>query len=163
MSTRCRIGIMDEDGAVVSIYCHHDGYPSHVGRMLRDHYGDEPKVRRLMELGDVSSLGTEPVANPNAWADQDLFDPKKNWFEEFKRLHPENMCDAYSTRGENVPAIRHANEDEFVKDTFGCWGEYAYLFKGGEWLVYGAYDKETGNQFGWVAVGDALKKEKEDE
>ena len=66
MSTRCRIGIENKDGTITSIYCHHDGYPSYVGKTLVNNYKEESKIRALLDLGDMSSLGTEPVDNPNA-------------------------------------------------------------------------------------------------
>jgi len=59
MSTRSRIGILNSDGSVTSIYCHSDGYLSGVGKALLDHYMNEAKVRGLMGLGDLSSLGKD--------------------------------------------------------------------------------------------------------
>jgi hypothetical protein len=40
MSTRSFIGKVQEDGSVRYVYCHHDGYPSHVGAILAKHYVD---------------------------------------------------------------------------------------------------------------------------
>lgn len=57
MSTRCYIGIKNSDGSVDAIYCHHDGYFSYMGNMLMENYKDEKKVRELIALGDVSSVG----------------------------------------------------------------------------------------------------------
>jgi len=34
MSTRSNIGIVNGDGSVKAIYCHFDGYPAYVGRIL---------------------------------------------------------------------------------------------------------------------------------
>lgn len=61
MSTRCRIGIENEDGTIESIYCHNDGYPSYAGKLLYMHYNNREKINKLMQLGDMSCLGTEPV------------------------------------------------------------------------------------------------------
>lgn len=36
MSTRAAIGYKAADGQVHAIYCHYDGYPSHVGKILRE-------------------------------------------------------------------------------------------------------------------------------
>jgi len=55
MSTRSRIGILNDDGSVYSIYCHYDGYTCGVGKCLAAHYTDPEKVRELIELGDISS------------------------------------------------------------------------------------------------------------
>lgn len=45
------------------IYCHWDGYLEHNGDLLHKHYQDPDKVRRLIDLGSISSLGerVEPI------------------------------------------------------------------------------------------------------
>ena len=137
MSTRCRIGIENKDGTITSIYCHHDGYISGgVGEMLAIHYTDEAKVRKLMELGDISSLGTEPVSNPNAWktpGEGAIF--SGNWNEIWHELHPKNMCDAYESRGEDCPAETHKDIKEYKEYSYDCGGEFTYLYKDGKWQV----------------------------
>lgn len=57
MATRSTIAIQNEDGSVTGIYCHWDGYISHNGTILKDHYTTEARVRELIALGDISSLG----------------------------------------------------------------------------------------------------------
>ena len=57
MGTRSTIAIEYADGTVQQIYCHWDGYLSHNGQILHKHYSDPFKVRQLMDLGDMSSLG----------------------------------------------------------------------------------------------------------
>lgn len=57
MATRSRIGIQNQDGTVSSIYCHYDGYPSHNGAILEEHFSNREKLQQLIELGDISSLG----------------------------------------------------------------------------------------------------------
>lgn len=57
MSTRSYIGMINDNGSVSYIYCHFDGYLSHVGKTLQKHYNTKAKVKKLMELGDISSLG----------------------------------------------------------------------------------------------------------
>ena len=56
MATRSNIGILREDGTIEAIYSHYDGYPSGVGKTLRDHYTDIDKIEELINLGNVSSL-----------------------------------------------------------------------------------------------------------
>ena len=56
MGTRSTIAIQNTDGSVTGIYCHWDGYLSHNGQILRDHYSTELLVRALIDLGDISSL-----------------------------------------------------------------------------------------------------------
>ena len=59
MSTNSRIGMVQEDGSVKSIYCHWDGYVSHNGKILKENYTDPEKVKSLIELGSISYLRTE--------------------------------------------------------------------------------------------------------
>ena len=56
MATRSRIAIENENGTVISIYCHFDGYLEGVGKKLFEHY-DREKTEKLIELGDISVLG----------------------------------------------------------------------------------------------------------
>ena len=60
MSTRSRIAIENESGIVNSIYCHFDGYVDGVGKTLFNHY-DKEKLQKLIELGDISSLGESTI------------------------------------------------------------------------------------------------------
>lgn len=57
MSTRSLVGIQNKDGSVNYVYVHSDGYLSGVGKTLLENYSDRKKVRRLINLGDLSSLG----------------------------------------------------------------------------------------------------------
>jgi hypothetical protein len=60
MSTRSRIAIENQDGTVDSIYCHFDGYVDGVGKTLFNQY-DQEKSEKLLELGDISSLGESTI------------------------------------------------------------------------------------------------------
>lgn len=57
MSTRSRIGKLNPDGSILSVYCHSDGYG--VGETLKEHYTDIKKIDALLALGDISSLAAE--------------------------------------------------------------------------------------------------------
>jgi hypothetical protein len=63
MGTRNSIGIVNKDGTVETVYCQFDGYPSHNGKILQEHYCTESRVRELLEQGDMSQLG-EHIAPP---------------------------------------------------------------------------------------------------
>jgi hypothetical protein len=80
MATRSRIGIQNPDGSVNSIYCHFDGYPSHNGVILQDHYSDRDKLQQLIELGDISSLGDDLLTTRAYHRDrnEDYSPPTKN-------------------------------------------------------------------------------------
>jgi len=59
MATRSTIALEYEDGTVRQVYCHWDGYLSHNGQILLQHYTDKEKVENLIDLGDLSSLAEE--------------------------------------------------------------------------------------------------------
>lgn len=107
MATRSTIAIQNEDGTVTGIYCHWDGYPEHNGKILVNDYTTEEKVRELIALGDISSLGSTI-----------------------------NETEAYGRdRGErSVGPHKGLSHREFV-GKYGK--EYHYLFKNGEWLLGG--------------------------
>lgn len=77
MSTRCYFGIMRESGEIALHYCHHDGYPTGVGRYLLDKANTAEAVRELMAKGDCSAIDDpegydepeshEPRIFPNTW------------------------------------------------------------------------------------------------
>lgn len=117
MGTRSRIGYKQENGQVISAYCHWDGYPSHNGKILLENYNTLEAVQNLVAPGDMSSL------NPKC---------------DKPEGHPfEKPVDGYTVyygrdRGEkNVTPRMDENEDAFVADS----EEYSYLFKGGKWHV----------------------------
>lgn len=128
MSTSCLIGVKVGD-KIESIRCHWDGYPrgkNSVGEILKTHYSDLDKIASLMALGDISSLGYEPVEDLDGW------NPAV-----FSCDH--TKCVAYRTRGET-------DIEKRVSDTQKAYAELAshsdvnfvYLYKDGEWhMMYG--------------------------
>jgi len=107
MSTRSRIAIENQDGTVDSIYCHFDGYLSGVGKTLFNHY-DKEKLEKLIELGDISSLG-ESTINTVAYC---------------------------RDRGEDLHFKTFKDVEELFKNGFNSAEEYVYyLTKSGIWLV----------------------------
>jgi hypothetical protein len=57
MATRSTIALEFADGTVQQVYSHWDGYIDCNGKILFEHYQDPFKVRDLIDLGDISSLG----------------------------------------------------------------------------------------------------------
>jgi hypothetical protein len=57
MSTRSTIALEFADGTVGQVYCHFDGYLSNNGKILLENYTDPFKLQKLIDLGDMSSLG----------------------------------------------------------------------------------------------------------
>jgi len=56
MATRCYIFKENKDKSLIGIYCHYDGYPSHMLPILRDHYKTEEKIDKLLAIGDINHL-----------------------------------------------------------------------------------------------------------
>lgn len=112
MSTRSRIAI-EHDGKFESIYCHHDGYLEYVGRKLQKHYDDPVKVRELMKLGDISSLGN---------------DLKPEGVQRFDDWTDGNFCRPYSLRGEDCPSQFDDTLRQLYDRTEDCWGEFLYVY-----------------------------------
>lgn len=112
MSTRSRIAF-EHDGKFESIYCHHDGYLSWVGKILQENYTEPSKVQALMELGDISSLGK-------------LILPQD---EEIKvNKYDGSYCRPYSLRGEDCPSQFDDTLKQLYQRTEDCWGEYLYVY-----------------------------------
>lgn len=132
MATRSRIAIENQDGTVLSIYCHWDGYPSHHGPILLEHYTTQEKVESLIELGSISSLAPETE------------------IPEGVTHNFENPADGivvayHRDRGEDLSIKAHGSVNDFVKSDVE---EYGYVFTAaGEWLFanghVGAYDREA--------------------
>lgn len=56
MSTTARLGLLQPNGTVESIYLHFDGYPDRVLPLLNKNYNSVEKVQRLLDHGDMSVL-----------------------------------------------------------------------------------------------------------
>lgn len=59
MATRSTIALEYADGTVHQVYCHWDGYLEHNGMILEKYYKDPFKLQRLIDLGDLSTLGAD--------------------------------------------------------------------------------------------------------
>ena len=64
MSTRSFIAVQRDDGVYEGIYCHLDGYLTHNGAMLLDHYKDRKKLDKLIALGNISELAPKVEPDP---------------------------------------------------------------------------------------------------
>jgi len=56
MSTNSMIGMELEDGTVIAVYCHFDGYLRHNGYLLETFHKSAYRVKFMIEMGDISSL-----------------------------------------------------------------------------------------------------------
>lgn len=129
MSTRSRIGIINPDGTIRSVYCHSDGYPSYNGRILLAHYKTARKINKLIDLGDLSSLDK-------------LVAPPKGKTHSFDKSCP-GVTRAYMRdRGEtDCPAETSKTLQDF--DGIDTGAQYTYLFSpnGLQWLCRDVYGK----------------------
>lgn len=123
MSTRSRISIINSDGKVRSIYCHHDGYLDYNGKKLVDFYDNEKVINELLDLGDLSSLGNNPVSDKEYWKNRGL-----------SYTFNEEFCLAYRDRGETDVDAKEFNSFEDFKQAFpALQEEYNYVFMNGKW------------------------------
>ena len=119
MATRSNIGIVNEDGSITGIYCHFDGYPEYVGKILLNHYTDVDWIHMLMDLGDLSILSE----NMNPTGPHSFNNPQKG------------VCVAYGRdRGETGTNSRTFEDmGEFENSASNTWADYQYLFDNGVW------------------------------
>ena len=116
MATRGNIGILNSDGSITGIYVHFDAYPAYVGKTLLNCYTDTDIVNKLIDLGDLSSLGEDLYATGHTW-----------------KSPIEGVCVAYGRdRGEKgVESQRFISEIEYKMNGKGV--DYQYLFKNDKW------------------------------
>jgi hypothetical protein len=119
MSTRSNIGIEEADGSITAIYCHWDGYPSHNGKILLEHYKEASKVRSLIALGDLSSLGPE-IGEKHSFDSDGEMARANGWSTAYHR-----------DRGEELgPNCRWVNRNASL---IGC-EEWIYIFTSKGWV-----------------------------
>jgi hypothetical protein len=131
MSTRSRIGIETPNGSIYSVSCHWDGYLSYTGACLFSHYQDEGKVRELIELGDMSSIGPNihpigPHSYDNKEKDVVVFYSRDKGYVECETTISDNR-------------------EDFMQLACDSWGEFVYLFSNGEWLYSELTDENIEN------------------
>ena len=136
MGTRSRIGVMHGD-IVKSVYCHWDGYLSHNGAILQEHY-DSAKANNLVALGDLSSL------RPNIGVEHAFSQfATELSSEEYDALYG-NMCTFYGRdRKETGTEWKVAHTfAEFLEQVESCFGEYYYIMKDGVWYCGNIYSND---------------------
>lgn len=143
MSTRSNIGILNSDGTVDAVFCHWDGYPNGVGVTLRDYYTTEEKVRKLISMGAIDSLGEEIDPDPS----------QPHGF--YPGPTQEGVCAFYCRDGEEQHdlEILHFNSiDEFLDLSYGgrFYAEYLYYYYGNIWYCYDVDEKAYLNLYSCV-------------
>lgn len=118
MSTRSRIAKENPDHSFTSIYCHFDGYPEHVGKILKEYYKDEKKVSELISLGDLSSLGEK--IDPDPTKVHNFNSPQENVCLYYHRDRGDEWEDVEPLKSETLEDLRVLGED--------TWAEYIYVY-----------------------------------
>ena len=135
MGTRSTIALEYADGTVGQVYCHWDGYLEHNGMILYKHYSDPFKLRDLMDLGDLSSLGKR-IGTQHA----------------FDRA-PEGECTFYKRdRKENgVSQKMFKDYDDYL--SMHQFEEYDYILRNDNGVAVWFVSNHEGN---YVVLADAL-------
>ena len=126
MATRSTIALEYADGTVGQIYCHWDGYLEHNGKILLNAYTNPPKVQKLLDNGDTSTL------------DSDV-----------------DGCEFYKNRGEDCPQRMYKDYAEYRKEAQFEEYNYI-LRRDGKWYVefYGEFDGLLSEAFEFKALED---------
>ena len=115
MATRSTIALEYADGTVDQIYCHWDGYLSHNGEILQKHWQDPFKVKQLMDLGDMSSLG-------KSTGEQHDFDDRSDDCTFYGRDRGEEGTEASRFQDfEDYKKNHQYEEFEYILRTDGLW------------------------------------------
>lgn len=119
MSTRSLIALKKDDGTFEAVYCHWDGDLAWNGRLLLENYKTYEKVEKLISLGEISSLGTNPYIEIGE-------SKNKNGFNEC-------VTDYHRLNNDKIKIFKFKTFKEldlFFKRNFGL--EYMYYFAKGK-------------------------------
>ncbi len=127
MATRSAIIMKTRNGKFKGIYCHSDGYFSWNGRILYENYKDKNKVKKLINLGYISSLNEEV----------DIPEGVHHEFEYENRAPGITVAyvrDRGDKKSDNKPIVDTLKN---ILDILS-WCQYGYVFINNEW--YTIYD-----------------------
>lgn len=135
MSTSCVIGLQEETG-ILATYCLNDGYLDIAGAKLYNYYSDEVKLKELIKLGTIDSLGktTEFITSIAAEAlnnKKSLKDILEN------RCHPGELASDGSRRtviSTYDRSVVNLTEEDFWNYRPILNVEYWYLYKDKQWF-----------------------------
>jgi hypothetical protein len=156
MGTRSRIGVM-HGNKVKSVYCHWDGYLSHNGAILQEHY-DSARANNLVALGDLSSLRPN-IGEKHAFSPFDIDMSREEYDSQYG-----DMCLFYGRdRGEKDTEhkVDHTFA-EFLERVDGCGGEYYYIMENGQWYC-GSMNESDAFYQRLVLLSDALESQTVDQ
>lgn len=154
MATRSTIALEYADGTVQQVYCHWDGYLDNNGTILLNNYSDPFKLRDLIDLGDISSLG------PNV-GEKHSFDIQAKYGTPEYEAEAEARRDITTFYGrdrgeEGTNARKFKDYADYRKN--GQFEEYNYILRtDGNWYVefYGDFDGLLTEAFEFQAAQEA--------
>lgn len=117
MSTRCYILNQVSENQFQMIYCHSDGYLSHVGAILARDYATSDKRNALFALGDLSSLDSDT-----------------------------DSCVAYARdRGESETDAMLVSQSELdaMKRDDDCNVDFIYICQANSWTAFSTHNKKV--------------------
>ena len=112
MVTRARIGLKLDDGSILSVYHHWDGYPEWLGVTLKEHYNTKDQIAELIDGGNMSSCWSDSIYDVMKKEFIKIDDPKPNYY-----------------GGDDESPRLDKNFDEYAKNAKAC-EEFIYLFDG---------------------------------
>jgi len=130
MGTRSLIAVVHGNN-YKTVYCHWDGYLSHNGRILQEHY-DSAKANHLVAMGNLSSLAPElGEKHPFSKLDTDM--PAKDFEEKYG-----NMTTFYGRDRdeEGQEFVTHTSKESLIESFNNSWCEFVYIMKDGVWYMF---------------------------
>ena len=112
MGTRARIGLKLDDGSILSVYHHWDGYPEWLGVTLKEHYNTKDQIAELIDGGNMSSCWSDNIYDVMKKEFIKIDDPKPNYY-----------------GGDDEAPRLDRNFQEYAKNANAC-EEFIYLFDG---------------------------------
>lgn len=132
MSTRALIGKINEDGTIITIYNHSDGYVEHLGCVLKESITAE-NIDEIFKLGYISYVGTKEEISELAYSYSNLKDSiskhMKAYYDSFIDIPNTNLCYSSANPNENTVYV-YADKKDLNKDLkkYAFGAEYVYLF-----------------------------------
>lgn len=170
MSTNSLIFQEQQDGTLKGIYCHYDGYLQYNGVILSESYSDPKKVAKLLELGNLSSLGEELEASEavrlygNYYYISDEFKALSD--EEQERLKNEAQSGKYTIayhrdRGEELRPLKTITLEEQKNGENHFSDHYEYIYvqdKNGVWYVNSIFGNKMINGLSFKELKEELER-----
>lgn len=123
MSTHCSVTLATKENTFQTVYCHWDGYPDHVLKILQRFYNSYEKAEALIRYGDISELAPRLRATPNR-GEHTFENPQKGvclFFYRDRLDDWESVC----------PRTYQTLEDMLKNES----EEFNYVFKNNEWTI----------------------------